>query len=66
MTKQEMIAGFAEGRRLTQEEWTTPAEITALDECIAEGRATIVSDWRYDGNFQCARRIVRGIEAMAT
>jgi hypothetical protein len=60
MTKDQMAAGFAEGRSLTQEEWANPAEIQWIDELIAEGRAT-ADPWAYHDNFQCQKRRVTGI-----
>ncbi len=60
MTKDEMRAGFALGRELTQEEWANPAEIRALDELIEEGVAEVTAPWEYKDNFQCERRKVQG------
>jgi len=61
MTKDEMAKGLAAGRRLTQEEWADPAEIRAVDELIAEGKAT-ATPWEYRDGFQCERRIITGPE----
>ena len=61
MTKEEMRAGLLRGRRLTQEEWATPAEIAAVDELVTEGIASATA-WEYHDNFQCERRYVRGKE----
>jgi hypothetical protein len=55
MTKEEMRAGFLQGRSLTQEEWADPNEIKALDELVAEGIAE-ATPWEYKDNFQCERR----------
>ena len=60
MTKDEMRAGFAKGRTLTQEEWADKDEIRWVDELIAEGVATVKAPWEYKDNFQCARRRVGG------
>lgn len=60
ITKEQMRAGFAEGRTLTQEEWAHPSEIQWLDELIAEGVCKVVDPWEYRDNFQCARRRVTG------
>ncbi len=59
MTREEMVAGFAKGRMLTQEEWAHPSEKQWVDELIAEGRAT-ATPWRYHDNFQCAMQKVTG------
>lgn len=61
MTKDEMRAGFSKGRTLVQEEWSSPEEIKAVDELIAEGVAEVVAPWEYLDNFQCERRKVRGV-----
>ena len=61
MTKAEMKEGFAKGRTLTQEEWSKPEEIKAVDELIAEGKCEVIRDWAYHDNFQCEFRKVRGI-----
>lgn len=45
---------------MVQEEWADKAEIAALDELIAEGKAVVVDDWEYRDGFQCERRRVRG------
>lgn len=55
MTKEEMAAGFKLKRRLTQEEWSTTAEIKAVDELAKEGKCT-VTPWEYKENFQCSVR----------
>jgi hypothetical protein len=60
MTKDEMIAGFALGRSLIQEEWANSQEIQWVDELIAEGRATATA-WAYKDNFQCSMRRVTGV-----
>lgn len=60
MTKEEMEKGFKQGRTLIQEEWSSPSEIKAVDELIAEGKCTSTS-WEYKDNFQCKRRRVTGI-----
>lgn len=59
MTKDEMATGLAAGRCLIQEEWSTPAEIRAVDELVAEGKAQ-ATPWEYTDGFQCERRIVVG------
>lgn len=59
MTKEQMLAGFAVGRLLTQEEWADPDEIKWVDELIAEGKA-IATVWQYVEGFQCERRVVCG------
>jgi hypothetical protein len=60
MTKEDMRAGFARGRTLTQEEWAHPSEIKWVDELIAEGAATS-TPWEYKDGFQCERRRVTGV-----
>lgn len=60
MTKDQMRAGLAQGRVLTQEEWADPAEKQAVDELIAEGVAT-ATDWRYKDGFQCEMRRIVGV-----
>lgn len=60
MTKQEMEEGFAQGRTLVQEEWADPAEIRAVDELIAEGKA-VATRWEYKDNFQCEMRRITGV-----
>jgi hypothetical protein len=65
MTKEQMAAGFARGRSLTQEEWANPSEIKWVDELIAEGKAT-AEPWAYHGNFQCEKRRVTGVALTST
>ncbi len=65
MTKEQMAAGFARGRSLTQEEWANPAEIKWVDELIAEGKAT-AEPWAYHSNFQCEKRRVTGVALTST
>lgn len=60
MNKQQMLNGFAKGRKLTQEEWTHPQEKIWVDECIKEGKAT-ATDWKYKDNFQCEVRYITGV-----
>ncbi len=60
MEKEDMRRGFAQGRCLIQEEWSTPAEIKAVDELASEGVCD-AGPWEYSDNFQCERRIVTGI-----
>lgn len=60
MTKEQMRAGFAAGKTLTQEEWANQQEIAWVDELIAEGAATVSAPWEYKDNFQCERRRVTG------
>lgn len=62
MTKDEIRAGLAQGRRLIQEEWSTRAEIAAVDELVAEGVASATA-WQYRDGFQCERRIVTAAPA---
>lgn len=57
MDIEEMRRGLAAGRTLIQEEWSTPEEIQAVDQLIAEGFAE-ASPWEYKDNFQCERRRV--------
>jgi hypothetical protein len=57
MTKDEIAIGLAAGRTLIQEEWSTPGEITAVDELVAEGVAT-ATPWEWRDGFQCERRRV--------
>ena len=57
MTKEEMRTGLARGRRLIQEEWSKPEEITAVNELVAEGFAT-ATPWEWKDGFQCERRVV--------
>lgn len=61
MTKQEMAASLAAGRKLTQEEWADGSEIDAVDQLVAEGKAH-VTGWKWAGNFQCMRRTVIGAQ----
>lgn len=61
MTRKEMEEGFAQGRRLTQEEWAHEQEIKWLDELVAEGKAT-VTKFEYKANYQCAVRFATGIK----
>ena len=65
MTKEEMAAGFARGRSLTQEEWAHPLEIKWVDELIAEGKAT-AEPWNYHDNFQCEKRRITGVVSTPT
>lgn len=65
MTKDEMRDGLRNGKRLTQEEWSTPAEIRAVDELVAEGIAQ-ATPWEYSDTFQCERRFVTGISKEPT
>lgn len=60
MTKEEMIEGLKIGRTLIQEEWSSPDEIRAVDELIAEGKC-VSTPWEYMDNFQCERRRVTGV-----
>lgn len=60
MTKEEMRAGLAAGRRLSQEEWAHPLEKQWVDELVAEGAAQ-ATPWEYSGNFQCECRTVTGL-----
>ena len=60
MSREEMVAGFARGHRLIQEEWAHPQEIKWVDELIAEGKAT-ATPWEYKDGFQCERRVVTGV-----
>jgi len=62
MTKEEMIAGFIQGRTLTQEEWAHPLEKQWVNELIAEGKA-IATPWEYKDNFQCERRVIKGVKS---
>lgn len=59
MTEQEMREGFAKGRTLTQEEWSTPEEIATVDKLNEEGVCS-VGPWVYRDTFQCAVRYVKG------
>lgn len=61
MSKEEMRAGLAKGRRLIQEEWAAPMEIQWIDELVWEGAAD-VTPWQYDENFQCSRRKITGVD----
>lgn len=58
MNKDEIRAGLLAGRILCQEEWSSAAEIRAVDELVSEGAAQ-AEEWRYSDGFQCARRYVR-------
>lgn len=62
MTKDEIAEGLARGRRLIQEEWADPAEIAAVDELVAEGKAT-ATPWEWSDGFQCERRLVEGVRS---
>lgn len=57
MSKDEIRAGLEAGRKLVQEEWCNPAEVTAIDELVDEGVAE-ATPWQWHDNFQCERRIV--------
>ncbi|UJX46610.1 hypothetical protein [Xanthobacter sp. YC-JY1] len=57
MTRSEMEAGLAAGRRLIQEEWADPQEIADVDALVAEGKAA-ATPWEWRDGFQCQRRIV--------
>lgn len=59
MLRSEMEAGFAQGRRLIQEEWADPQEIADVDALVAEGKAD-ATPWEYRGGFQCERRVITG------
>lgn len=59
MTKDKMKEGFAQRRQLCQEEWSTPAEIAAVDALAKEGYC-IVTPWKYSDDFQCERRFAKG------
>lgn len=59
MTYAEMKDGFAQGRRLLQEEWATPDEIAAVDRLAEEGWCD-VTPWEYRDNFQCEVRVASG------
>ena len=61
MTEQEMRKGFAYGGVLVQEEWSTAAEIEAVDKLLQEGVCILKYDWEYKDNFQCKRRLVVGV-----
>ncbi len=58
MNKDEIRAGLLEGRRLAQEEWSTPDEINAVDELVTENVA-IATPWKYLDSFQCSVRFIR-------
>lgn len=64
ISKTEMEAGLAAGRRLCQEEWSAQSEITAVNELVAEGKA-VASKWEYHDNFQCERRYVTANAVLA-
>lgn len=59
MTKDEMAAGLAAGRRLIQEEWAHRQEIAWVDELVAEDKAE-AGPWEYKDGFQCERRVITG------
>lgn len=61
MTYEEMKEGFAQGRTLIQEEWSSPEEHEAIERLIKEGLATSTS-WEYKYNFQCSIRRVTGVK----
>ena len=58
MNKEEIRAGLLQGRTLTQEDWSPPETIKAVDELVEEGVA-IATPWAYRDNFQCEVRFVR-------
>lgn len=62
MTEHEMREGFAKGRRLCQEEWSAPNEITLVDKLAKEGVCSVTA-WKYDDNFQCERRYATGFRS---
>lgn len=55
MTKEEMIIGFKQGRKLVQEETTYQHEIDSVDELAAEGMI-IVSPWMRTRHEPCKVR----------
>lgn len=59
MSKEQMAAGFLQGRTLTQEEWAHPSERQWIDELIAEGKAN-ATPWAYKDAFQCNMRRITG------
>lgn len=61
MTRKEMEAGLAAGRRLIQEEWADSSEINAVDQLVSEGKAQ-ATPWQWKDNFQCMRRIITAPE----
>lgn len=61
MSREEMVAGFAKGRSLIQEEWAHPMEKQWIEELIAEGKAT-ATPWAYKDGFQCEMRCVTGVK----
>lgn len=62
MTREQLEAGFAQGRTCTQEEWANPKEIALVDDLIKEGKATVTREWAYHDNFQCSFRKVTGVK----
>jgi len=60
MSRAQIEAGFAQGRTLTQEEWSSRQEIQDVDDLIAAGKAEVIRPWGYHDNFQCSFRKVRG------
>jgi hypothetical protein len=65
MSKAEMELGLLAGRTLIQEEWADRAEIVAVDELVAEGKAE-AKPWEYRAGFQCERRVIRGARKTAS
>lgn len=61
MIYDQIAAGFAIGRQLTQEEWAEKSTIIFVDQMIAEGKAVVIADWEWKDNFQCERRLVKGV-----
>lgn len=59
ITKDEMRAGLAAGRRLIQEEWAHPDEIRFVNELVTEAIA-IAGAWEWSDGFQCERRTITG------
>lgn len=57
MTKDEILEGLRAGRTLIQEEWSTYAEIEAVNQLVLEGYAS-ATRWEWKSSFQCERRVI--------
>ncbi|SFV31226.1 hypothetical protein SAMN05216456_1274 [Devosia crocina] len=57
MTKEQILDGLIAGRTLIQEEWAIYAEIQAVDELVAENKAT-ATRWEWRPSYQCERRVI--------
>jgi hypothetical protein len=59
ITSEEMVAGFARGWTIVQEEWAHPDEMRLVNELVEQGKAT-ATPWKYKDGHECRRRKVAG------